>query len=67
MKLPKGVLANAGKAVIGAGKAAINPQTYRNAYNTVKNVAPAAVKVAVPVGAAAGGTVAMNQAHKLGA
>ncbi len=67
MKLPKGVLANAGKAVIGAGKAAINPQTYRNAYNTVKNVTPVAVKVAVPVGAAAGGTVAMNQAHKLGA
>ena len=78
MKLPKGVLANAGKAVIGAGKAAINPQTYRNTYkavkntagtvkqtaakagNIVKNVAPAAVKVAVPVGAAAGGTVAMN-------
>lgn len=39
MKLPKGVLANAGKAIMGAGKAAINPQTYRNAYNAVKNTA----------------------------
>ena len=72
------MLANVGKVLAGAGKAAINPQTYRNAYkavkntagtvkqtaakvgNTVKNVAPAAVKVAVPVGTAAGGTVAMN-------
>lgn len=54
------MLANAGKAVIGADKAVINPQTYRNAYTAAKNVAPAAVKVAVPVGAAAGGTVAMN-------
>lgn len=67
MKLPKGVLANAGKAIIGAGKAAINPQTYRNAYTAAKNVAPVAGKVAVPVGAATAGTVAMNQAHKLGA
>lgn len=63
-----------GKALAGAGKAAINPQTYSNAYKAVKDVAPAvkqtaakAGKVAVPVGAAAGGTVAMNQAHKLGA
>mgnify|MGYP000809037017 FL=1 len=67
MKLPKGVLANAGKAIIGAGKATINPQTYRNAYNAAKNIAPVAGKVAVPVGAATAGTVAMNQAHKLGA
>lgn len=67
MKLPKGVLANAGKAIIGAGKAAINPQTYRNAYIAAKNVAPVAGKVAVPAGAATAGTVAMNQAHKLGA
>lgn len=56
-----------GKAVIGAGKAAIKPQTYSNAYKAVKNVAPVAGKVAVPAGAAAAGTVAMNQAHKLGA
>lgn len=61
------MLANAGKAVIGAGKAVINPQTYRNAYNVAKNIAPVAGKVAVPVGAATAGTVAMNQAHKLGA
>lgn len=68
------MLTNIGKALAGAGKAAINPQTYSNAYKTVKGVAPAvkqtaakAGKVAVPVGAAAGGTVAMNQAHKLGA
>lgn len=67
MKLPKGVLSRIGGAILGAGKAAINPQTYRNAYKVVKDVAPTAVKVAVPVGAAAGGTVAMNQAHKLGA
>ena len=60
MKLPKGTLSRIGGAILGAGKAAINPQTYRNAYNAAKNVAPTAVKVAVPVGAAAGGTVAMN-------
>lgn len=56
-----------GKAITGAGKAAINPQTYRNAYIAAKNVAPVAGKVAVPAGAATAGTVAMNQAHKLGA
>lgn len=67
MKLPKGTLSRIGGAILGAGKAAINPQTYRNAYKVVKDVAPTAVKVAVPVGAVAGGTVAMNQAHKLGA
>jgi hypothetical protein len=67
LKLPKGTLSRIGGAILGAGKAAINPQTYRNAYKVVKDVAPTAVKVAVPVGAAAGGTVAMNQAHKLGA
>ena len=67
MKLPKGTLSRIGGAILGAGKAAINPQTYRNAYNVAKNVAPAAGKVAVPVGAATAGTVAMNQAHKLGA
>lgn len=61
------MLANAGKAIMGAGKAAINPQTYRNAYTAAKNIAPVAGKVAVPVGAATAGTVAMNQAHKLGA
>lgn len=68
------MLANIGKALAGAGKAAIKPQTYSNAYKAVKGVAPAvkqtaakAGKVAVPAGAAAGGTVAMNQAHKLGA
>lgn len=54
------MLANIGKALAGAGKAAIKPQTYSNAYKAVKDVAPTAVKVAVPVGAAAGGTVAMN-------
>lgn len=61
------MLANVGKAITGAGKAAINPQTYRNAYIAAKNVAPVAGKVAVPAGAATAGTVAMNQAHKLGA
>jgi hypothetical protein len=61
------MLANIGKALAGAGKAAVNPQTYRNAYNAAKDVAPIAGKVAVPVGVAAGGTAAMNQAHKLGA
>lgn len=67
MKLPKGVLANVGKAITGAGKAAIKPQTYSNAYKAVKDVAPAvkqtaakAGKVAVPAGAATAGTVAMN-------
>ena len=60
MKLPKGTLSRIGGAILGAGKAAINPQTYRNGYKVVKDVAPTAVKVAVPVGAAAGGTVAMN-------
>ena len=67
MKLPKGTLSRIGGAILGAGKAAINPQTYRNAYKVVKDVAPAAGKVAVPAGAATAGTVAMNQAHKLGA
>ena len=67
MKLPKGTLSRIGGAILGTGKAAINPQTYSNAYKAVKDVAPAvkqtaakAGKVAVPVGAVAGGTVAMN-------
>ncbi len=30
------MLANVGKVLAGAGKAAINPQTYRNAYNAAK-------------------------------
>ena len=60
MKLPKGTLSRIGGAILGAGKAAINPQTYRNGYKAVKDVATTAGKVAVPVGAAAGGTVAMN-------
>ena len=42
----------------------INPQTYRNAYNAAKDVAPTAVKfvgkAAVPVGTATIGTIAMN-------
>lgn len=71
MKLPKGTLSRIGGAILGAGKAAINPQTYRNGYKFVKDVAPTAVKVvgkaAVPVGTATIGTIAMNQAHKLGA
>lgn len=61
------MMANIGKALAGAGKAAIKPQTYSNAYKAVKGVASASGKVAVPAGAAAAGTVAMNQAHTLGA
>lgn len=50
MKLPKGVLANAGKAIMWAGKAAINPQTYRNAYNAAKNTAGAMKQTAAKAG-----------------
>ena len=32
------MLANVGKVLAGAGKAAINPQTYRNAYNAAKSI-----------------------------
>lgn len=39
MKLPKGTLSRIGGAILGAGKAAINPQTYRNGYKAVKNTA----------------------------
>ena len=53
MKLPKGTLSRIGGAILGAGKAAINPQTYRNGYKAVKNIAGTADdagKVAIPVG-----------------
>ena len=39
-----------GKALAGAGKAAINPQTYSNAYKAVKDVAPAVKQTAAKAG-----------------
>lgn len=50
MKLPTGMLANIGKALAGAGKAAIKPQTYSNAYKAVKNTAGTVKQTAAKAG-----------------
>ena len=53
MKLPKGTLSRIGGAILGAGKTAINPQTYRNGYKVVKDTAGAVKQTAAKAGKAA--------------